>query len=120
MKRAQIVSVFLIAMASTVSFVFARRQAASQGAADAVYVIERDAEVAKEGPGSHNGAGRSTGYIFFEKVPDLKFSFRKRVLHKGASIGYHLQETDEVYYMTGGSGRMKINGREFPVKAGDA
>ena len=84
------------------------------------YVIERDAEVAKDEPGPHNGGGPSTGYIFFDKVPNLKFSFRKRVLHPGAAIGYHLQETDEVYYMINGSGQMTINGKAFPVKAGDA
>ncbi|HSQ23929.1 MAG TPA: cupin domain-containing protein [Pyrinomonadaceae bacterium] len=84
------------------------------------YVIERDAEVAKNEPGPHDGGGPSTGFIFFEKAPDLKFSFRKRVLHKGAAIGYHLQKTDEVYYITGGDGVMTINGKSFPVKAGDA
>ena len=84
------------------------------------YVIERDAEVAKNEPGPHDGGGPSTAYVFFEKVPDLKFSFRKRVLHKGAAIGYHLQETDEVYYMLNGTGKMTINGKEFPVKGGDA
>ena len=84
------------------------------------YVIERDREVAKNEPGPHDGGGPSTGYVFFEKAPDLKFSFRKRVLHKGAAIGYHLQKTDEVYYFTGGEGTMTINGKPFPVKAGDA
>ena len=84
------------------------------------YLIERDGEVAKNEPGPHDGGGPSTGYIFFEKAPGLKFSFRKRVLHKGAAIGYHLQKTDEVYYFTGGNGVMTINGNPFPVKAGDA
>lgn len=84
------------------------------------YLIERDAEVAKNEPGPHDGGGPSTGYIFFDKAPDLKFSFRKRVLHKGAAIGYHLQKTDEVYYISGGDGLMTINGKSFPVKAGDA
>ena len=84
------------------------------------YVIERDKDVAKDEPGPHNGGGPSTGYIFFEKVPDLKFSFRKRVLHRGAAIGYHLQATDEVYYIIGGSGKMTMNGNDFPVKPGDA
>jgi mannose-6-phosphate isomerase-like protein (cupin superfamily) len=84
------------------------------------YVIERDKDVAKDGPGPHDGGGPSTGYIFFEKVPDLKFSFRKRVLHRGAAIGYHLQETDEVYYIIAGTGRMTINGNAFSVKPGDA
>ena len=93
--------------------------AATTGSADG-YVIERDKDVAKDGPGPHDGGGPSTGYVFFEKVPDLKFSFRKRVLHRGAAIGYHLQETDEVYYITGGSGKMTINGNAFPVTSGDA
>ena len=84
------------------------------------YVIQRDKDVAKDEPGPHNGGGPSTGYIFFEKVPDLKFSFRKRVLHRGAAIGYHLQATDEVYYIIGGTGKMTMNGNDFPVKSGDA
>ena len=84
------------------------------------YVLERDQDVAKDEPGPHEGGGPSTGYIFFDKAPDLKFSFRKRVLHRGAAIGYHLQATDEVYYITGGGGKMTINGNEFPVKPGDA
>jgi len=84
------------------------------------YLIERDAEVAKDEPGPHDGGGPSTGYLFFAKAPDLKFSFRKRVLHKGAAIGYHLQKTDEVYYITGGEGTMTINDKPFAVKAGDA
>ena len=84
------------------------------------YVLERDVDVAKNEPGPHSGGGPSTGYVFFEKAPNLKFSFRKRVLHKGAAIGYHLQKTDEVYYFTGGQGVMTINGKPFDVHAGDA
>jgi mannose-6-phosphate isomerase-like protein (cupin superfamily) len=87
---------------------------------DAGYVVERDAEVSKNEPGPHDGGGPSTGYVFFEKAPNLKFSFRKRVLHKGAAIGYHLQKTDEVYYITDGQGVMTINGKPFDVHAGDA
>ncbi|HEX3085018.1 MAG TPA: cupin domain-containing protein [Pyrinomonadaceae bacterium] len=87
---------------------------------DPGYVLERDAEVSKNEPGPHDGGGPSTGYVFFEKAPNLKFSFRKRVLHKGAGIGYHLQKTDEVYYFTGGQGVMTINGKPFAVQAGDA
>ena len=84
------------------------------------YLLERDGEVAKNEPGPHDGGGPSTSYVFFEKAPNLKFSFRKRVLHKGAAIGYHLQKTDEVYYFTGGQGVMTINGKPFDVHAGDA
>jgi mannose-6-phosphate isomerase-like protein (cupin superfamily) len=83
------------------------------------YVIEKDKDVAKPGPGPHNGQGQTTGYVFFDKVPGFKLSFRKRILHPGSSIGYHKQEKDEVYYYTSGTGRMNINGQEFDVKPGD-
>jgi mannose-6-phosphate isomerase-like protein (cupin superfamily) len=84
------------------------------------YILERDAEVAKPGPAPHNGPGRSTGYSFFEKAAGFKQVFRKRVLHPGAAIGYHLQKEDEVYYILSGEGVMQMNGREFSVKPGDA
>ncbi len=84
------------------------------------YVYERDAEVAKPGPAPHRGPGRSTGYSFFEKAEGFKQVFRKRVLHPGAAIGYHPQKEDEVYYILSGEGVMQMNGKEFPVKPGDA
>ena len=90
------------------------------GSTPAGYVLERDREVRKNEPGPHDGGGRSTGYSFFEKVPDLKYMFKKRVLHPGAAIGYHLQKVDEVYYIIGGQGTMTINDQPFTVKPGDA
>ncbi len=83
-------------------------------------MLERDSEVAKDEPGPHSGGGRSTGYNFFAKAPGFKLEFRKRVLHPGAAIGYHKQDKDEVYYITGGTGKMTMNGEDFAVKAGDA
>ncbi|HEV2861070.1 MAG TPA: cupin domain-containing protein [Pyrinomonadaceae bacterium] len=104
------------ALSAAASFVLVHGRAqASEG-----YVIERDAEVAKQEGGPHRGAGRTTGYNFFGKAPGMKLAFRKRVLHPGSSIGYHLQETNEVYYVLGGRGTMNINGREVPVGPGDA
>lgn len=87
---------------------------------DQGYVLERDAEVARSGPAPHNGPGKSTGYSFFEKAPGFNYAFRKRVLHPGAAIGYHLQKEDEIYYILSGSGVMQMNGKEFPVNPGDA
>jgi mannose-6-phosphate isomerase-like protein (cupin superfamily) len=112
-----LVSLFTaIAFLAAISvLIIERRALAIEG-----YVIERDADVAKQEGGPHKGLGRSTGYVFFEKVPDFKLSFRKRILHPGASIGYHLQETDEIYYILSGLGKMTINGKEMPVKPGDA
>jgi len=116
MKTSRFILLALITFCPGASFAQSQRETKpAEG-----YIVERDANVAKNEPGPHDGGGPSTGYIFFEKAPDLKFSFRKRVLHKGAAIGYHLQKTDEVYYILGGVGRMTINGKVFPVKRGDA
>lgn len=117
MKRILIGLSLLLAFASGAAIAMTMAQTPGN---DEGYLVERDREVAKNEPGPHDGGGPSTGYVFFEKAPNLKFSFRKRVLHKGAAIGYHLQKTDEVYYFTGGDGVMTINGKPFPVKAGDA
>lgn len=92
----------------------------NQARAGEGFIHERDEQVAKTGAAPHNGPGRSTGYNFFEKATDFKQIFRKRVLHPGAAIGYHLQKEDEVYYILSGTGVMQMNGNEFPVKAGDA
>src|SRR5438045_1242358 len=100
MKQILITLSLLLAFGCGAAFVFAVKQTPKTEG----YLLERDGEVAKNEPGPHDGGGPSTGYVFFEKAPDLKFSFRKRVLHKGAAIGYHLQKTDEVYYFTGGEG----------------
>jgi mannose-6-phosphate isomerase-like protein (cupin superfamily) len=116
MKRTLITfALLLVAGGALLFFATQSKTNAAEG-----YVLQRDAEVAKDEPGPHNGGGPSTSYVFFDKAPDLKFSFRKRVLHPGAAIGYHLQETDEVYYMLSGAGKMTMNGKDFPVKAGDA
>jgi mannose-6-phosphate isomerase-like protein (cupin superfamily) len=84
------------------------------------YVLEREKEIGVEQPGPHDGGGRTTAYSFFANVPNCKLVFRKRVLHPGSAIGYHLQERDEVYYIVSGAGEMKMNGKTFPVVAGDA
>ena len=84
------------------------------------YILEREADVKKEGAAPHNGPGRSTGYSFFDKVDSFRYVIRKRVLHPGAAIGYHPQKEDEVYYILSGTGTMQMNGKEFPVQAGDA
>ena len=84
------------------------------------YVLERDAEVAREEPGTHKGGGMTVGYSFFSKVPNLKLVFRKRALKPGSGIGYHLQKEDEIYYVLSGRGEMTMDGKTFEVKPGDA
>lgn len=107
----------LVAFGVMMGWQFGNRQ---QAKAVEGFIHERDEQVAKTGAAPHNGPGRSTGYNFFEKATDFKQIFRKRVLHPGAAIGYHLQKEDEVYYILSGTGVMQMNGDEFPVKAGDA
>ena len=116
MKKSQVILLLLFTFWAGASLVRSQLPAPKTEG----YVIERDVDVAKNEPGPHNGGGPSTGYIFFERVPELKFSFRKRVLHKGAAIGYHLQKTDEVYYILSGTGKMTMNDKVFPVKPGEA
>ena len=84
------------------------------------YVLERDAEVAKNEPGTHNGGGETIGYSFFAKTPKLALVFRKRALKPGSGIGYHLQTEDEIYYVLSGRGMMTIDDKPFEVKPGDA
>ena len=84
------------------------------------YILNRDSEIAVQQPGPHDGGGTTTAYPFFSKAKDFKLAFRKRTLHPGSSIGYHLQKEDEVYYILSGNGTMQMNGKTFPVKGGDA
>ena len=84
------------------------------------YILEHEKDIGKTEAGTHNGGGNTTGYSFFSKADSLKLTFRKRVLRPGSAIGYHLQKDDEVYYIISGTGEMHMNGKSFPVKAGDA
>lgn len=84
------------------------------------YILEHEKDIAKNEAGTHNGGGNTTGFSFFSKADGLKMVFRKRVLHPGAAIGYHLQKEDEIYYIVSGTGEMNMNGKSFTVKAGDA
>ena len=84
------------------------------------YIIERDAEVAKSEPGPHQGPGQTIGHVFFDKTPNLHFSFRKRVLKPGSAIGYHEQHEDEVYYVLSGRGVMTLDDKPYDVTPGTA
>ena len=84
------------------------------------YVLEKDRDVAKNEPGTHQGGGETIGYSFFSKAPNLKLVFRKRAFKPGSAIGYHVQREDEIYYVLSGRGMMTIDGKEFEVGPGDA
>jgi mannose-6-phosphate isomerase-like protein (cupin superfamily) len=90
------------------------------GQTGAGYILQTDAAVAAPEPGSHNGGGETTAYKFFDKIDGMNFTFRKRALHPGSAIGYHLQNEDEVYYVLSGMGVMTVNGKSFDVGPGSA
>ena len=58
----------------------------------AVFVNEGDVKRAEVPP--HNGKGQSTAYRISDAAPGRSMEFRKRVLHKGASIGLHVLTHD--------------------------
>jgi mannose-6-phosphate isomerase-like protein (cupin superfamily) len=84
------------------------------------YVLERDADVAREEPGTHKGGGRTIGYSFFKDTPRLGLVFRKRALKPGSGIGYHEQTEDEIYYVLSGRGIMTIDAKPIEVGPGTA
>ena len=84
------------------------------------YILQHEKEIAVKEDGPHNGGGQTAAYPFFSKAADFNIVFRKRTLLPGSSIGYHLQEKNEIYYIVSGEGEMTVNGKSFPVSAGDA
>ncbi|MET0581366.1 MAG: cupin domain-containing protein [Pseudoxanthomonas sp.] len=81
-------------------------------------VHERDIAVAQPGP--HGGSGDTTAYPFFKDAPQMWFEFRKRALRRGAGIGLHQHDHDEIYYVVSGAGVYTIDGKEYAVGAGSA
>lgn len=84
------------------------------------YIIERDADVARNEPGTHNGGGQTIGYSFFRSVPKLKLVFRKRVFKPGSGVGHHVQREDEIYYVLSGTGTMTLDGKTVDITPGTA
>jgi lysophospholipase L1-like esterase/mannose-6-phosphate isomerase-like protein (cupin superfamily) len=83
-------------------------------------VLHRDAIVPRVQPGPHGGPGETVAYPMFADAKDMPFQFRRRVLRKGAGIGLHPHDHDEIYYVLAGRGRYVLDGREHAVAAGDA
>ena len=81
-------------------------------------VDERD--LAAIQPGPHGGTGETTAYPFFSNAPNMPFVFRKRVLHRNASIGLHQHDKDEIYYVLAGRGIYTMDGKTREVHAGNA
>jgi mannose-6-phosphate isomerase-like protein (cupin superfamily) len=84
------------------------------------FIVQHDAEIAKNEPGTHNGGGQTIGYSFFDKTPGMKFVFRKRALHPGAGVGPHEQHEDEIYYVLSGRGVMTVDDTKVDMTPGTA
>ena len=84
------------------------------------FVLEHENDIVKNEPAPHNGNGMTTVYGFFSNDSSSNLVFRKRVLHPGSEIGYHLQEKEEIYYIVSGEGELKVNDVTYNVKTGDA
>ena len=73
------------------------------------FFVKQDSEVRRTETPPHNGVGKSTAYRYFDEVKDARVIFRKRALHKGASIGMHVLSHDEVYYVVSGRGLLTVD-----------
>jgi len=93
---------------------------AQPGKAKGGFIVQHDAEIAKNEPGTHDGGGQTIGYSFFDKTPGMKFIFRKRALHPGAGVGLHEQHEDEVYYVLSGKGVMTVDDTKVDMTPGTA
>jgi quercetin dioxygenase-like cupin family protein len=94
--------------------------ATSTVAATSESYVEDETTIAVAQPGPHEGTGTTTAYPFFADADDLGFVFRKRALHPGASIGEHVNDKDEVYYVLSGRGELTLQGAVREVGPGDA
>ena len=83
-------------------------------------VVVAEAGLATTQPGPHGGEGRTTAYPFFADATGLDLVFRKRALHPGATIGAHVNDKDEIYYVLSGRGELSLNGHVREVGPGDA
>jgi quercetin dioxygenase-like cupin family protein len=82
--------------------------------------VENERDIAITEPGPHEGAGTTTAYPFFTDANDFDLVFRKRALHPGASIGGHVNDKDEIYYVLSGRGVLQLEGETRAVGPGDA
>lgn len=83
-------------------------------------VVVDENTVKREEPPPHGAIGTSTAYRLSDAIPARQMEFRKRTLARGAAIGLHPIEHDEVYYVVSGEGVVTSNGVSTPLRAGMA
>ncbi|MEY4472673.1 MAG: hypothetical protein RL671_977 [Pseudomonadota bacterium] len=83
-------------------------------------VVDERSTRREEAP-PHGAIGMSTAYRISDAVPQPRaMEFRRRVLHRGAAIGEHPINHDEVYYVLGGEGEVVSDGQRSRLKPGMA
>lgn len=84
-------------------------------------VVVHEEDVKREEPPPHGNIGMSTAYRISDAAPAPRaMEFRKRVLHRGAAIGLHPINHDEVYYVLSGEGDVTSDGATQRLKPGMA
>lgn len=84
-------------------------------------VVVREEDVKREEPPPHGNIGMSTAYRISDAVAAPRaMEFRKRILHRGAAIGLHPINHDEVYYILSGEGDVTSDGVTKRLKPGMA
>ncbi len=89
-------------------------------AAPPMAVIDERATRREEAP-PHGAIGMSTAYRISDAVPQPRaMEFRRRILHRGAAIGEHPIDHDEVYYVLEGEGEVLSDGQRARLTRGMA
>lgn len=89
-------------------------------AAPAMAVI-REEDVKREEAPPHGNIGMSTAYRISDAAPQPRaMEFRRRILHRGAAIGEHPIDHDEVYYVLDGEGEVISDGQRARLIKGMA
>lgn len=107
---------FFVASAS----LFAAGGAIAQSEQRSDSFVQNERDIAIEQPGPHEGLGTTTAYPFFEQAKGFDLIFRKRALHPGATIGAHVNDKDEIYYVLSGKGELTLQGKTRQIGPGDA
>ncbi len=80
-------------------------------------IDERD--TMRQEPPPHGAIGMSTAYRISDAAPQPRaMEFRRRVLHRGAAIGEHPIDHDEIYYVLDGEGEVVSDGERAVLRKG--
>lgn len=91
--------------------------AAGRAKAPAMVVIDEALTRVAEAP-PHGKIGSGTAWRITDRVPGRTMEFRRRTLDKGAAIGLHRIDHDEVYQVVAGEGEVTSDGVTRRVGAG--